>query len=475
MKRWLFYAIVILTILQNPLSAQGIQVKTVPILACDQFAAPPSFRDDMGGVTLALRDAHNDIWSNPALFMDLKSHLILAPRLNHWNYDRETSWSYYSNNPYTSLEETASSNHLLSLPAGMAVKGGRLYGAGLITAQSVGAENTNKANFEASNYAVSLRGGALFPAANVAFGLGFDAARIHGVDGVYLLYPDATRLTQRGWARSLQAGLAGWRKNGDLWQTSLGYHQYHMKQTAQAVENKDENEGWYGTASYTRALSKNLDVALAVAYDWKHHPKIPDYPLAGIPRDPGNTRGLNIGLGCSWREDKTLAGFDIIYEPIDVKTWADAAADEKLWDGRIIRKGDVTVRNDYQFHNLILRGGAQIQPLHWLSLRTGSQVRFYSYDYYQNDFIQQIERRGKPQRAWTEFTWTGGASVHLNRVEIAYSLRLLMGTGILERQWLWRWMMEDFANADFIIPPTVQLNVTPVTYYTQVISLRYAL
>jgi hypothetical protein len=49
-----------------------------------------------------------------------------------------------------------------------------------------------------------------------------------------------------------------------------------------------------------------------------------------------------------------------------------------------------------------------------------------------------------------------------------------MGTGILERQWFWFNMAEDFAKSDFIIPPTVQLNVTPVTYYTQYISLRYS-
>jgi hypothetical protein len=178
-----------------------------------------------------------------------------------------------------------------------------------------------------------------------------------------------------------------------------------MKQTSLGVENKDENEGWFGEANYTRHMNDALDLAVYAAYDWKYHPKIPEYPLAGIPRDPGYTRGLNLGLGCRWQADKTLIGLDLIYEPIDVKTWADAAADTKLWDDRLIRKGDVTMRNDYQFHNMIIRSGVQIQPVEWLFLRTGANVRFYSYDYYQNDFIQQVERTGKPQREWTEFTW----------------------------------------------------------------------
>ena len=133
------------------------------------------------------------------------------------------------------------------------------------------------------------------------------------------------------------------------------------------------------------------------------------------------------------------------------------------------------MRNDYRFSNRLVRTGVQIKPTRWLSLATGAQVKLYEYDYYQNDFLIHRERTGKPQRQWSETTWTGGVKILAGKFEVTYSLRLQTGTGILDRQWSW-WLSDaqyEFARADFLIPPTVTLNVTPVTYYTQWLGLTY--
>jgi hypothetical protein len=457
------------------LFGQGIQVKTIPLLSTDQFAMTPSFRDDMGGVTLALRDPCQDLWENPARFSGSKSHLFLAPRLNHWSYGQETAYHYRSGSPLATTSEMLSSSRLFALPAAFVYRNGNSYGSGLLAAQTVSAQNSNQENFNAGNFPFAAAAGHYFPALRTAIGLGASYIHLEGMDGVYLLYPNASRLSQRGRARQLRIGLAGDLKSGDGWSLAASRYDYRMRQSALGVENMDENEGWSVHADYTKRLSPVLDAALSLAWDQKHHPKIPEYPLASIPRDPGNTRGLSIGAGLKWQQNQTLAAIDLVYEPIDVKTWADAAGDVTAWDGRIFHKGDITMRNDYQFHNLIVRSGGQISPLSWLDLRSGLQVRFYSYDYYQNDFINRIEHRTKPQREWTEFEYTSGATVKLKNLDLTYSLRIQMGTGLLERQWFWFWnaMEKSFAQADFIVPPTATLNVTPVTYYTQRITLRY--
>lgn len=62
--------------------------------------------------------------------------------------------------------------------------------------------------------------------------------------------------------------------------------------------------------------------------------------------------------------------------------------------------------------------------------------------------------------------------------DVGYSLQLQAGMGLVERQKLWRlFMLEDsamdIARADFLIPPTSPLKVTPGIYDAQKMVLRY--
>ena len=460
--------------------SQGIAVKTVPLLSTDQFSLIPSFRDDMGGTTIAIRDGLQDLFINPGNLDDhLLSQWFVNPRLSHWHYGQETSTRYSGQWPSYYMEQNSSKSSIFTLPFGLFLRTKNLYTGAMVGMQALSVDSWQSAHFKASNYPCTWFGGLYVPAYKMSIGIGIDYVRIRGVDGVYLLYPNATHLSQKGSAKQFRMGVSGTLANEDHWSLLGSRYIFKILQTEQNVVNKDENNGWLIQANYLKKISAPLTLGILITADWRYHPKIPEYPLAGIPRDPGNTQALNFGLGLKWQNETTLFGLDMIYEPIDVKTWADAATELTRWDGLIYHAGAVIMRNDYRFANRLIRAGVQIKPTIWLSLATGAQVKFYEYDYYQNDFVNQVERTGKPQRQWSEATWSGGIKIHTGRYDLTYSLRMQTGTGLLERQWLWRWFgLEDsamnFAKADFLIPPTVTLNVTPVTYYTQWLGLSYS-
>jgi hypothetical protein len=456
------------------LSAQNIQVKTVPILSCEQFNMIPSFRQDMGDVSIAVTDSIQDVYFNPAKNSATHSNIFISFKKDGWNYAQETAYRQQTSFTYYNSEESSSSASLLSIPIGCYFTGKSVYGGGLVALQQVSNTSSSKENFRAANFPMTLFTGIRLPGLDLKVGAGVSHVALNGIDGVYLLYPNATRLHQHGKADQYRIGLSKNFGTQNLCSLLGMRYLYRLSQSTSDVNNKDENEGWVVQTDYIRTLTESWSVGGMLIADWRYHPKIPEYPLASIPRDPGHTQAMEFGIGCKWQNDSAVLGVDVIYEPIDVKTWADAAAEFKNWDGQIYGKGDKTMRNDYHFRNRLIRSGAQFAVSRKVVLRTGAQFRIYEYDYYQNDFLNHMETTGKPQRKWTETTWTGGMTVHLHHVNLNYSVRLLSGTGLLERQWLWRWFGEvDFAKADFIIPPTVRLNVTPVTYVTQWLGLSW--
>ncbi|NLP12805.1 hypothetical protein GX408_20585 [bacterium] len=463
----------------NLLFGQGISVKTVPLLSTDQFSLVPSFRDGMAGVSLAVPDGLADLFINPGKMDTAKSsEWFMQPKYSHWTFAHETTVRSHNRGFYYSLEKTNAHSSLLTLPIGVYLQRNKLY-SGLMTAvQSLSASGERSAQFKAGNYPLCWLAGLRLPSIKSSIGIGLDYVGIRGIDGVYLLYPNAIGLDQRGSARQFKVGASMDIGQGDRWNVLAGRYFFNMVQKAVAVTNKDENNGWLVQTEYVKKISTPLTLALMVTMDRRHHPKIPDYPLAGVPRDPGNTQAWNFGLGAKWENETSLFGVDLLYEPIDAKTWVDAANDTRIWNGETIAKGVVILRNDYQFYNRILRTGFQLKPAPFLTMASGVQLKWYSYNYYQNDLINGMETTGKPQREWTETVWSARVGFKTKKIDVGYSLQLQAGMGLLERQWLWRMLVleesaMDIARADFFIPPTIPLNVTPVLYYTQRIILRY--
>ena len=161
--------------------------------------------------------------------------------------------------------------------------------------------------------------------------------------------------------------------------------------------------------------------------NWVSHPKIPNYELMNIPRDPGNSWAYNIGLGFSRSEKLSVVGIDFIYEPILSNTWADAAERIETPIGRIILPGGKTVENDFQFSNYLLRLGFTSQENERFGIQFGLQVRSIGYKLVQNNYVQEFRR--KQRERWQEWTASFGLILNLQELQVKYQGRWTTGTG----------------------------------------------
>ena len=130
--------------------------------------------------------------------------------------------------------------------------------------------------------------------------------------------------------------------------------------------NKDESNGWVIHTKYNYTFNNCWKLGAILTVNWKEHPKIPNYTIANIPRDPGNSTAYNIGAGFVHYGAKSIAGIEYIYEPITSNTWAEP--DEFSPYPQTFR----TVENFFDFYNHILRAGILSQTeYNWLDIRLG--------------------------------------------------------------------------------------------------------
>lgn len=493
-----FAAIILL--LPTTTSSQVINVRTVPLLSSDQFSLAPSIRSGMGGVEIAVDDELQDVFINPAKSRRLRRGFAFsAPLWNTWSFEQDRSSLYFGENPGPVLSETeheAAGSSVLSVPLGQVGRGEKTSFGFAMTYQRLRSQtrhswqhsppnsgNLRETHFKATNLPMSFVSGIDVPGTNFALGAGINFVLIRGIDGVNLLYPDNSRLEQKGFLAEYRFGAVGSFTEGDeisllgLGHTfSVEQEAYYTNPPAQ-VRNKDKNHGWLVRTEYRRVLSENVRVGLQVTGNWKNHPKIPDYPLSGIPRDPGTTKAFDLGVGLGWKNKTTLIAFDAIYEPIDTKTWVEAENEIRAADGRIISRGGITMRNDYTFSNRILRVGMETELANWLRVRAGSQMKFFKYDYHQEDVIAGTERSVSPQSKWTEVSLTGGATIALGNTELLYTVQMVTGNGLLTVSRP-RWFgieAADFSRADFLIPPSDWMSVRPVPVFVQQLTVVYKL
>ena len=81
--------------------------------------------------------------------------------------------------------------------------------------------------------------------------------------------------------------------------------------------------------AYVQALSAGWRVGGLVTANRLTHPKIPNYEIMNIPRDPGHSEAFNVGVGVSKMKDGATFGLDAIYEPIRTSTYR--AAFDAYW------------------------------------------------------------------------------------------------------------------------------------------------
>ena len=420
--------------------SQVIGIKSIPVATGDQFLLFPTQNLGMGGVTIALDDPLSDPFDNPARGMRLEgTQFISSPMF----------YTISLNNEFSNL---GSGGHARTIPLGMLSRNGNSYGGLVVAWQQLSVERpTTQIFFDQSNlidvvwapptsksdeldniYAF-LTGGFQSADGSVSFGGSLLAAKLNGVEGVRLLYQRGDLVDQDGQTYQFRLGMTAELNSVSTLDAIVVHHRFNMEQVINNTRTeKDETNGVGARIDYTRRMEDGWRLGGQLTGNWQWHPKIPNYDLMQIPRDPGNSSAYNIGVGVAREYNQLTVGLDLIYEPIDSHTWADAASAVPILDasgvatGRFILPGQKTVENFFTFNNRIIRAGVR-QEGETVDLQFGVDVHTIRYHLDQVNFERQFER--SQNERWSEWTLSAGLALKFTSIEIRYLGRLTMGTG----------------------------------------------
>ena len=495
MKRWfaLGWLVVCLPLVA---SARQIPIKTVPVATGNQFLIFPSVNMTMGGVSIALDDPLYDPFVNPAKGINLHGvRFASAP-------------AYYGVSMRDDFLDDASSAR--TLPVGMLLREGTLFGGAVMAWQELSKETTNVCCFAQIDplintapirreegatsrnniYAFGLAGAQL-PGTDLSVGASVFVAGLSGLEGVRLLYSDGDRVEQDGHMSTFRLGFFHQWDNGGSSELTVLHHRFEMEhqmdrwvwddfaqqpRLEQRIEN-DETLGWAVRAGIQQPLDNGWRFGAHLAGDWKRHPKIPNYDLMQIPRDPGNSSAYNIGFGLSRTVDQAIVGFDLIYEPIWSHTWADALEDTPIMGDEqngIVRAGEMTVENFFRFDNAIFRLGVR-QAGDRFDFGLGLNFHSYRYTLDQENFVDAFRRQLKED--WSEWTFSLGLGYNFTGFQLRYLSLMTLGTGRPTVGWDATAFAEDQSSlnavslGDFVVAPNGPLSLQDARVWTHQVTL----
>ena len=425
--------------------AQILSLRTVPLAAGNQFGLAPSLTGGMGGATIALTDPWADPFSNPALGMDLEDSWFLG------------SPSFYG----FDLGERGAR----TLPIAGLFAGERWFGGGTLAFQQVLHDRPGgfppffdvccfqqPVNVLSDRSSSNLYGemflGRREGEGRWAWGLGAQLASLNAVDGVELLYAGSDRIVQSGSQVTLRGGLAGTWSGEDRWEVAGAFRRFDMSHdvtwtdwvwrgipdggttsfpVSRIEENLDRTHTWALDLTYSRPISETgWRVGGKVTGNYKDHPKIPNYQIMNIPRDPGSSWAYNLGAGVAKETETTSFALDAVLEPAWSNTWADALLAVRRVDGILIPAGEKTIENDFTFLNAGIRMGFE-QRYSDVALQLGLGVKSVDYDLTQVDWVELTVR--DEQESWVEWTPTWGLTIDLESARVRYSGSSLIGAG----------------------------------------------
>ena len=475
----------LLSIHAAPLAAQLVPIRTVPVASGDQFLVLPSTNLGMAGVRFAVNDSLGDPWANPAkgVFIDESSFL--------------GSPTFYG------ISDNGGSGKTFPL-AGL-FHGSEWFGGASFALQQV--DNSSGNRFSIDPFvqwigparrlsAVSSRNlyasgfvGRRLGSGPWSIGLAASAAHLDAVDGVDLLYAGADRIDQSGTASDLRLGLyrGGERDRlaivlvnnrismtHDVMYVDVTWDDPMQRPVAEArIEiNEDKTRTWGGQVSWDRDLTApGWRIGAAATVNRKSHPKIPNYSIQNIPRDPGTTWAYEAGFGFGRTRGPTTFGIDIAVQPIWSETWQEADEDVMTSDSLLIEAGGRTIENDFFFTNVILRAGLSHQ-LEDIGLQGGLEVRSYDYTLEQTNHVESSFR--DQDESWMEWTPTFGVTFRFSDLELRYAGRLTTGTGRPGIAQVFRGEGDATlsAAADFIVAPEAPLTLQDASVLTHQLTLR---
>jgi hypothetical protein len=429
-------------IVATALPAQVITPKTVPIHQGEQFGIYPSQWPGMGGVSIALVDTLGDPWGNPAKAARLTVGSMHVLPFMHW--------------------ATAGGGRTLSVS--MLQTGGRLAGGALFALQEVerrdASWNAPISDRSASNQYLSGMLARRF-GAGLSVGAGLSFANLRGVDGVSALYAGNDRVRQDGSMFDARLGLTKDFSGGaTLEMVAVSYrydmtHDVHYPATWRWApcppcvpdvpcvcnpitipERNEENVDRSSIAGLhavflTPKTPGGWRTGYLLTANRMSHPKIPNYQIQNIPRDPGNTDAFNLGFGTSRVIGHSTFGLDVVLEPMWSDTWADAAGDTTDVNGVVLRRGAHTVDNHFRFSNSRINVGfahdlvdsADSSTI--VGLQFGLAMRSINYTLDQENHVLRTSR--SQDEGWTEWTPTFGLRVRGRDIDFSYAFSFTCG------------------------------------------------
>ncbi len=506
MKERILLSALTLLVIAPALFAQAIHIRTVPVIASNQSDFQPSLARGMGNLSIAFDDPLGDPFINPA-----KAYRLMGVTI--FSSPTRNSWSNEDGRPVTTTLGSSSypGASISSIPFGGYFSSGKIFGGGLVAYQGYNAKRsspnvwwdplslqkpTMRTDLGTNTYIFGMFG-YRFPNSNVSIAASVSWGDFGAMDGVNLLYPGSYDIKQNGWAREYKLGILGELTERDQLEFVVARtllrarHEVTYPLPIRFAEdrvtplpmsyrteiNRDESNGWIMHGGYTRLLGQGWRIGGMLAVNWKDHPKIPNYALANIPRDPGTSIAYNIGFGVAQNGQRSTWGFEYVYEPITSNTWAEAG--EGVNPGPSPLPANFkTVENFFDFSNHIFRIGLHSKTnLDWLDYRLGAQLHFYKYDLNQNDNIRRTSRSF--EQDWAETTLTGGLNVRFSNVQLMYTLQLILGNGMVGTVGGWvatRTASGDFAlEKDFLVAPSGKLLVDKIPLITQQITFVFKL
>jgi len=481
--------LILLILFLSPISqAQLISLKSVPVAAGDQFMVFPSMNVGMGGVSIAMDDPLLDPFINPAKGDQIKGvQLFGSPTFYNISNDNGSG---------------------RTLPLGVLFGAEKWFGGISVAVQHLAPPESPsfvgiqpQRNFTSSgrllreknsnNLYVSGLVGTRIPETDISCAAGLFWADLDAVGGVELLYPRSLDIEQFGHMVDYRIGFFGELSGKRLFEVLLLYNQFEVTHdvtypvwlfntdrffspiTTSVERNLDYTNTWGLHLGYVQPLdSEESKIGFIFTANRKTHPKIPNYELMNIPRDPGNSTAFNIGLGISRSKDQAIFGIDLIFEPIVSNTWADTSEPVETRSGWIIPSGGKTVENDFQFTNWLLRIGLDRQKKEF-GFQLGIQVHWIRYWLNQKNYVEEFERSQKER--WAEWTPSIGFSWTFPEFQIRYTGSWKRGTGLpgidLGGASGFVRMGEVSAANDIIIAPSGSLTLSELNVFTHQISI----
>ena len=402
------------------LEAQLIAIRTVPVASGDQFLTAPSATLGMGGVRFAIDDSIADGWSNPAKGVFVTESSLLG------------SPAYYG------IYATGDGGGARTFPLTGLLSGSHWFGGVSVALQQVANDGPG---IDESSRNLYGRGyvGRRVGRAGWSVGAAMSTARLNAMDGVDLLYAGARRIDQRGSVTDVRAG--AYRTGaGDRIGFTVVHNRVSMAHYVTYFEGRNEVDGlvwrdetnedrtrtWAGHFEWTRRLqAPGWSVGISLSTNYKSHPKIPNYRIQNIPRDPGTTWAHELGLGVARRRGPTTFGIDVALQPIRSHTWQEAEAPVETAAGRL-QPGDKTIENHFDFANVMLRTGVS-HEFDRLGIQLGVGARSYEYRLDQQDHVEGTTRRQFEH--WIEWTPSLAVTFGLSDTDIQYTTRVTTGTG----------------------------------------------